>query len=770
MNFLTAEDLSGDLVLGNLPRDGQGRPMVGGIAILRRIGKGGMGAVYYGIHPRLQVEVAIKILPFNLLEDDPKMADRFASEARLAAVLSSDHLVRVLDVNQEGRTHYLVMEYVKGESAGGMVKRVGKGLSEEQALDIVTAATRGLAVAHARGVIHRDVKPDNILIPNGELKKSKLADLGLAKPESGGQSLGTMSHVPMGTPGYMAPEQAEDARTAGPPADVFSMGATLYALLSGKSPFTGTSLLSILRETSTKDPAPLPPGVSAATKAIVARAMSKKASARHPSAAELLADLEAAREETDSNAVTKLAPQTQPTRPRPKAQAARAPARPPPKRMAPILAVGAGIVLVAAVAVAWWWSREREPAPVTPAPPAADRRQEEPKEWARVLEGLGEIAARLERLEKYLAAHPTGPHAAEAEALKSMLSHFQAGQYDRALAACEEYAKKDPQSVWAVRWRGASRYLLGDRKGAMPDLDASIARAPADVQLRGMKAKSLLELREWQRAIQEYDELIRLDPKSPEAHVFRGYAKGSIGDHEGAIADYSEELRLNPRYTWAYVYRAEEFYNHRSDFEGAIWDCSEAIQLEPGLAHAWMCRGLARRAKGDLAGARSDSNEAIRLNPKLQQAYNTRGLVSLSELKHDEAIADFTMALSLDPGYYHANSNRALAWSAKGEFARAIADCDVTIRMDPKKSTHWNIRGLVKARSGDHAAAVADYDECVRLGSTDPWVWNNRAFSRSNMGDRKGAIADYERCLQLAPVGWPQRGTVEAAMRKLKEP
>jgi len=178
----------------------------------------------------------------------------------MAAVLSNDHLVRVLDVNREGETHYIVMEYVAGESAGTYMKRVKAGgraaLDEAEAVAIVAAATRGLAVAHGRGVIHRDVKPDNILIPWAEpgvrldFAKSKLSDLGLAKPEGGAQSLGTMSHVAMGTPGYMAPEQAEDAKTAGPPADIFAMGATLYALLSGRAPFAASSLATALRDTA----------------------------------------------------------------------------------------------------------------------------------------------------------------------------------------------------------------------------------------------------------------------------------------------------------------------------------------------------------------------------------------------------------------------------------------------------------------------------------------------------------------------------------------
>ncbi len=287
------EDLSGDRLLSALPRDDQGRPVLGRIPLICRIGRGGMGAVYYAVHPRLAVEVAVKILPFTLLEQDPQLADRFHAEGQMAAALASEHIVRVLDVDHERDTHFIVMEYVDGETPGGLVKRLGRGLAETDALAIVRAATRGLALAHSKKIVHRDIKPDNILIPkeDGQLAfaKAKLADLGLAKPEGGGP--GTQSHIAMGTPGYMAPEQIEDAKTAGPRADVFSMGATLYSILAGHAPFTGSTLGVILRDTAAKDPPPLPQGIGSATRALIARCLEKDPGRRFANGAELEREL-----------------------------------------------------------------------------------------------------------------------------------------------------------------------------------------------------------------------------------------------------------------------------------------------------------------------------------------------------------------------------------------------------------------------------------------------------------------------------------------------
>jgi tetratricopeptide (TPR) repeat protein len=203
-------------------------------------------------------------------------------------------------VNEEQGLHYLVMEYVRGTSAGAYVKeqaRAGRtGLPEATALDLCIAATEGLAAAHAEGIIHRDLKPDNILIPKRKdgdellFTGAKLADLGLVRGEEFEQAL-TATQAALGTPGYMAPEQGMDSHTAGKPADVFSVGATLYHLLGGKPPFSGSSLVRVLMQTVQEPHAPiasLRPDVSLATAALLDRCLAKEPSGRYPDAAALL--------------------------------------------------------------------------------------------------------------------------------------------------------------------------------------------------------------------------------------------------------------------------------------------------------------------------------------------------------------------------------------------------------------------------------------------------------------------------------------------------
>ena len=169
------QDLCADPLLASAPRmnfENCPVPSLGGIPLLlAKLGQGGMGAVYYGIKVLLRQDVAVKVLPLHLAQQQPDMIARFVREAQIAATIESPpSLIHVTDVNESAeKLFYIVMEFVKGQSGGSCLKKLLQsgegGMDEANALDMCIAATQGLAAAHAQGVIHRDVKPDNILVP-----------------------------------------------------------------------------------------------------------------------------------------------------------------------------------------------------------------------------------------------------------------------------------------------------------------------------------------------------------------------------------------------------------------------------------------------------------------------------------------------------------------------------------------------------------------------------------------------------------------------------
>ena len=256
-----------------------------------KVGQGGMGAVYRGRHCKLDLDVAVKCLKPSLAAESPDFVARFEREARLAASLAHQNIVRVMDVQQRDGLHYLVMEFVRGESVRERVQRKGP-LPEAEALAILHGAAAGLAEAHARGIVHRDIKPDNLLVSlEGRVK---VADLGLAKaPPGAGQSLAAASAV-MGTPQYMAPEQW-DSPDVTPAADVWALGVTLQFVLTGEHAIAGGSFAQMARAVQEHDLPPLParlPAVSPAVAALFARCVARRPQDRFATAKELLAALQ----------------------------------------------------------------------------------------------------------------------------------------------------------------------------------------------------------------------------------------------------------------------------------------------------------------------------------------------------------------------------------------------------------------------------------------------------------------------------------------------
>ncbi|MDQ2897986.1 MAG: protein kinase, partial [Actinomycetota bacterium] len=202
-----------------------------------RIGVGGMSTVHLAFDNRLERNVAIKLLAAHLA-DDPTFVSRFRREALAAARLVHPNIVQVFDFGFDAshHQHFIVMEHVAGRSCAELLRDRGH-LDVEQALNIVTQACRGLEYAHRNGVVHRDVKPGNLLVSDSDVVK--LADFGIARAAD--QSSITQVGSVLGTAAYLAPEQARGDE-AGPRADIYSLGVVTYQLMSGRLPYEANSL------------------------------------------------------------------------------------------------------------------------------------------------------------------------------------------------------------------------------------------------------------------------------------------------------------------------------------------------------------------------------------------------------------------------------------------------------------------------------------------------------------------------------------------------
>lgn len=264
-------------------------PRVPGYDLLRRLGRGGMGAVYLARDVALNREVALKVVLAGAHAGGDELA-RFGREAEVAAGLVHPNVARVYSSGNAGGFPYFTMEYCPGGSLADHVR--DDPLEPAEAARLVARVARGVAHAHAAGLVHRDLKPENVLV--GADGEPKVADFGLAR-RLGEDGL-TATEARMGTPGYMPPEQAAGGtREAGPAADTYGLGATLYRLVCGRAPFVGPTPSAVLRQVLDNEPVPpreLVPSVPRDLETVILKCLRKEPERRYASAADLADDLD----------------------------------------------------------------------------------------------------------------------------------------------------------------------------------------------------------------------------------------------------------------------------------------------------------------------------------------------------------------------------------------------------------------------------------------------------------------------------------------------
>ena len=264
--------------------------LIGGYRIEAMIGAGGMGQVYRATQLSMNRLVALKVLAPRLTRN-ARFRDRFLREARAAGRLHHPKLIAVHDVNEAEGLLYFSMELVEGSSISTLIAELGT-IEEERALDVVRQTLEALRYAHERGIIHRDIKPDNLMLTRTGMVK--VADLGLSRsdnPDDEGDEFTTKTGTMMGTPYYMPPEQGRDAHRADHRADLYATGATLFHMVCGKVPFEGETAVAILINASTQPLVWPEPGPSLPVRRFIAALMARKIVDRPQSASDALAML-----------------------------------------------------------------------------------------------------------------------------------------------------------------------------------------------------------------------------------------------------------------------------------------------------------------------------------------------------------------------------------------------------------------------------------------------------------------------------------------------
>ncbi len=610
-------------------------PRVGPYELQGELGRGAAGAVYRARDPRTGQEVALKLLA---AANDERSRRRFELEARALVRLRHPNVAAMLDAGEEAGRPWLALELVRGRSLQARLDREGP-LRAREAAALVLGLARGLAHAHAMGVLHRDLKPGNVLLPD-DGGPPRLVDFGVAGfQEELSRSRLTRTGSLLGTPGYWSPEAARgEAGAAGAPADVYGLGALLYAALTGGPPHTAVSLPELLVRTEHERPAPATS--DRALERLVQRCLAKRPEDRPPSAdavAEALARYLAAppahRQRRTRAALgaagvalvvallaggVALAARSRPS----------GPATPPPPPPTPP-------VDVAAVTTA---------APATTAPVASASTAAEVSELLALAMRIGkkEPGRALAAVERALLLEPDNArlHNQRGVALA------QAGDERAALAAYDRAVELAPDLA-LVRTNRASTYLLLRRTDdALADLERALTLEPTRVQAWEALAGAKLSLGAWAEAAQAYDRVLELDPRRP-IHQNRAAARLFSGQNAGAAADYDVCLASRPDDPDLLGKRAAA-RGRAGDLAGAKADLDRVAVLRPDQAGTLYQRAEVHALLGDRPAARADLDRSIELDPSFGGAWLRRASVRMAD-DPEGAHADAQQAAAIDP-------------------------------------------------------------------------------------------------------------------------
>lgn len=695
--------------------------------IVGPLGAGGMGEVYLADDTRLQRKVALKFLPAHFTQDR-KHLRRFQQEALTVAALSHPNVCTIHEVVETGEgRHCIVMEHVEGVTLRDRVARSRMDVSE--ALEVAIQVASALSSAHAAGIVHRDIKLDNIMLRRDGYVK--VLDFGLAKlterellldTEAETQMLiKTTPGVVMGTVYYMSPEQARglhvDART-----DVWSLGVVLYELVTGKKPFDGPTTTDVIISIAEREPAPLSklvPDVPAKLEEIVTKSLAKDQRQRYQTAAELLTDLKALKQELDIGA------EVQRFKAVPESNSRQFPSAP---SRTPLLVLGAlaTLVILAALSYVLFFRQKSTPALLTEIKSIAvlplENRSGDPSE-DYFADGITEsLIADLTRIGTLrVASRPSvmqykGTRKSASEIgrelnVDAVLTGSVARSGDRARIAVKLIHAQSKRDLWTNDYERSLGDVLALQREVTSDIVSKIkVQVPAQEQVR---------LRE---------------PRTVDPEAYDHYLRGKFylhrqnrEDNDAAIAALERAVAKDSTFAEAYAELAQ--------------------------AYVWKLFLFAPEEKQWSENAFVAAEKALKLDPNLAVAYVARGRLQWTPEKrfpHEKAIKDYKHALTLDPNLDEARNQLALVYCHIGAFDKAMEESKQAIATNPNNSlAQFRIAETLNFQS-KHEEALSVLSAIPR-NANPPLVGQQTVWALFNLGRKEEASATVDQLLREYP-------------------
>jgi serine/threonine protein kinase/tetratricopeptide (TPR) repeat protein len=684
----------------------RGRVFAERYEVIEELGEGGMGIVYKVFDRKIEENVALKVLAPEIAGDE-KTIERFRNELKLARKVSHRNVCRMYDLSESEKTQFITMEFVPGENLKSLIKRIGQ-LSKTKAISIAKQVCEGLMEAHRLGVLHRDLKPQNIMVDSDG--NARIMDFGIAR------SIRTKSITEtgmiIGTPEYMSPEQVEgvgvDHRS-----DLYSLGVIIFEMITGQVPFRGETPLSVILKHKT-EPAPDPrkydDQIPLEISQMILKCMAKEKSRRYQTVEALLVDL------VDiQKGITTL--QEAGTR-----KIRKWPGRI--KDRKTILTTVLSLLVIAVLVMVLFFY------------PGVFKGEQKSFNSIAVLplKNLSGIST-----QEYISDGMTEAlisNLAQIEALERVISSTSVMQYKETTKPLPEIARElgvDAVVEGAVMVSGQRIRVNVQLIEARTDRNIwsnSYERDLRDIlHLQSELARAIA--REIKIAVTpaEQARLSLTRPVNPEAYqlVLRArslWNKRTEEDLLRAKALFEQAVELDPAYALAHAGLADAynmlasyyFISPSEAYPKAREAALRALELDENLAEAYTSLAWVKyRYEGDWFGAETDYNWAIGLNPSYAIAHHWYGSLLRDMGRFDEALAELEKARQLNPFSLSINTSIGYLYYFARQYDQATAQCQKALQMDPK--FHWahDVAGLAHLQKGEYEEALEQFQQAVAL-------------------------------------------------------
>ncbi len=719
------------------------------------IGEGGMGKVYRAHDNDLDRTVALKLIRGELARDSSSL-QRFKQELLLASRISHRNILRIHDLGDVGGVKFISMAYIQGMDLQDLIAKTGK-LQVERVVNIAKQLASALEAAHAEGVVHRDLKPRNVLITVED--QAFVSDFGLAKSLDAETTAMTRAGEVLGTPRYMSPEQAE-SKPADHRSDLYSLGVILYEMATGEVPFTGESSLQVMFQhvqQAPRDPRLANPGIPEYLASIILKCLEKDPAKRYQSATELLRDLETG---TPPTRIVRLR-QAEMSYPK-------------------WLFAVTGLVLVIGLALAVRPVRERvlgrasiavkQVAGVTGANDKfvalMPLRVVGPDSTLRIeAEGIGDaLSAKLFQIKTVHLASPAAVEKIDAGAPVPKIAH-QLGSKLIVQGAIQGSGDKidivlnvsdsTGRRVWSKDFAGVRQDLLTIEDQIYNDLVAALELKPSDEELARnalrptengdayelyIKGRDILRGKRDQKRVESaadlFDQAIKKDT---------GFALAYTGLSDTSIILY----QLTKDVSWS---------------QKALSAAQHAQTLNDELPEVHFALGNVYRITGKNAEAIVELKRALQLAPNSDEGYRQLANAYLAAGQKDQSLQAFQQAIDVNP-YYSLNYARlGLAYFQFGDYENALSALNSAVKLAPDSAASYNNIGLIYFQMGKWNEAITAYQKALKIAPSED-LYSNLGTSYFYLGHRNDAVTMFQKAAALNPNEQLYAGNLADALR-----